>query len=124
MGFRLASLTFAGVGLALLTGAAVIVQGADAVSAFAEPLGSALLVVGLLFGVLGVGHLAAGYGTWMFKPWARRVGLFIASGSALGSVTILLMGSPVGLIGLAMHGGIAWYLHTNRQQYARLRRMA
>jgi len=123
-GFRLISLTFAGIGLALLAGAAIIVQGANAASAVVGPVGSALLVVGLLFGALGVGHLAAGYGTWTFRPWAQRVGLFIASGSALGSATILLMGSPVGLLGLLMHGGIAWYLHTNRQQYAYVSQMA
>lgn len=124
IGFRLISLAFAGVGLALLAGGAVITQGASAVSAVAGPLGSALLVVGLVFGALGVGHLAAGYGVWTFRPWAHRVGLFIAVGSGLGSATVLLAGSPVGLIGLATHGAIAWYLHTNRQRYARLRRAA
>ncbi|WP_336328694.1 hypothetical protein [Halovenus sp. HT40] len=123
IGFRLVSLAFAGMGLALVFGGLVVVQGANAMSAYAGPIGSSLTVVGLVLAGFGVGNLAAGYGTWTFTSWGRRLGLYIAVGAALGSASMLLMGGPAGPVGLLVHGTVAWYLYTNDQQYSRLRQM-
>lgn len=123
IGFRLVSLAFAGMGLALVFGGIVVVQGANAMSAYAGPISSSLTVVGLVLAGFGVGNLAAGYGTWTFASWGRRLGLYIAVGATLGSGSMLLLGGPAGPVGLLVHGAVAWYLYTNGQQYSRLRQM-
>ena len=109
-------------GLALVFGGIVVVQGASAMSAYAGPISSSLTVVGLVLAGFGVGNLAAGYGTWTFTSWGRRLGLYIAVGATLGSAPMLLLGGPAGLVGLLSHGAMAWYLYSNDQQYSRLQR--
>lgn len=121
IGFRLVSLAFAGMGLALVFGGIVVVQGTNAMSAYAGPISSSLTVVGLVLAGFGVGNLAAGYGTWTFTSWGRQLGLYVAVGAALGSVSTLLMGGPAGLVGLLVHSAVAWYLYANGGRYSRLR---
>jgi hypothetical protein len=81
-----------------------------------------LLVVGGVFGVFGLTNLAAGYGTWRFTAWGRKLGLFVAIGSALGGLVLLPVAPPVGLGQIGVNGAVAWYLSTNSEQYARLGR--
>jgi uncharacterized membrane protein YidH (DUF202 family) len=120
LGFRLVSLAFLGMGVALGLSGIVVLQGASAMSAYAGPISSSLTLVGLMLAGFGVAHLAAGYGTWTFRPWARRVGLSIAGCGVVSSLLVLVAGGPVGPVGVLVSGGMAWYLYTNNQQYDRL----
>lgn len=121
-GFRLVSVSFAGLGAALVLGGLLLLSSASTVATYAGPLGSAVAGVGVVLGALGVVHLAAGYGTWRFRSWGRTLGLVIAGGGLLSSVPLLVAGGPAGAVGLVVHGAIAWYLYTTGERYARLRR--
>ena len=121
LGFRLVSLAFLGIGVALELSGVVFVQGASAMSAYAGPISSSLTLVGIVLAGFGVGYLAAGYGTWTFRPWGRRLGLYISGVGVLSSLAVLVAGGPVGPVGLLVSGGMVWYLYANKQQYDRLR---
>ncbi|MXR52809.1 hypothetical protein GRX03_14490 [Halovenus sp. WSH3] len=120
-GFRLVSVTFAGIGAMLLLGGLAVLNSASAVAAYAGPAGSAVAGVGVVLGAVGVVHLAAGYGTWRFRSWGRLLGLVVAVGGLLSSLPLVVLGGPAGVGGLLLHGGIAWYLYTTGERYARLR---
>ncbi len=119
VGFRLVSALFATTGLLLLAAAAVLFDSASSVSAVFGPAGTAVLVIAVAFGGLGLTNLLAGYGIWRFRAWGRKLGLFVSGSATVGSLFMLVAAGPAGLPGLVLNGGVAWYLYEHNEEYAR-----
>ncbi|MEF8821328.1 MAG: DUF2127 domain-containing protein [Halovenus sp.] len=81
-----------------------------------------LLAAGVVMAGYGLIQLAAGYGTWTLKPWGRRLALGLGTVGLVGSLFTMTGLGLVGLTGLALYGGMAWYLYSNGDQYERLGR--
>lgn len=82
--------------------------------------GSSLTFIGLVSLVIGVGYLAAAYGTWSFKPWGWKLSVGLFATGALSSFMFLANGyGGPGLFGLLINGGLGWYLYANRPLYMR-----
>lgn len=123
LGFRLISITFAGLGALLLYSGLMLLDGASHVPSHAGNSGSSLALMGLLVAATGGGHLWTAYGLWTFTPWGKRAGLYLAGISVFGGLLLLGEGTGAGgLLGLLLYGGIGWYLHTNSETYERLQR--
>ncbi|WP_436903316.1 hypothetical protein [Halovenus halobia] len=119
VGFRLVSALFATTGVVMLAAGAVLFDSASSVSAVFGPAGTAVLVIAVAFGGFGLTNLLAGYGTWRFRAWGRKLGLFVSGSATVGSLFMLVAAGPVGLPSLALNAGTAWYLYENDGAYAR-----
>lgn len=83
--------------------------------------GSAITLAGLFSAGLGVGYLAAAYGTWTLRPWGWKLAVTLFGLGALSSAVLVTgdVDGP-GLFGLLLNGGLGWYLYANRPLYRRL----
>ena len=104
----------------LLAGLSLGNAGATASSYGATGAGTALGGVGIIFAVLGVCEFLSAVGLWTRRRWGWQLGVGVLGLGALGSLVLLVSGSPpMGLAGLALHGGLGWYLYSQRGYYRR-----
>ena len=120
LGFRLVSVTFATLGLLLLSAGYLVIDGARNTAPYAGGASGTLLAVGVVMAGYGVVQLAAGYGTWTLKSWGRGLALVLVTVGLVGSLIATTGLGLVGLTGLALYGGMAWYLYSNGDQYDQL----
>jgi hypothetical protein len=112
--------TFAVLGLLLLYTGYLVVDGARSTAPYAGGASGTLVAVGVVMAGYGLVQLAAGYGTWTLQSWGRRLALGLVTVGLVGSLVTMTGPGLVGLTGLALYGGMGWYLYTNGDQYERL----
>jgi hypothetical protein len=122
LGFRLLSVTFAMLGVVIRYAGYLVIDGARSTAPYAGGASGTLLAVGVVVAAYGVVQLAAGYGTWTLKSWGRRLALGLVAVGLVGSLITMNSLGLVGLTGLALYGGMAWYLYSNGDQYDQLGR--
>lgn len=120
LGFRLVSVTFAVLGLFVLYAGYLVIDGARSTAPYAGGASGTLVAAGVVMTGYGLVQLAAGYGTWTLQPWGRRLALGLVTIGLVGSLFTLTSLGLVGLGGLTLYGGMAWYLYSNGDQYERL----
>ena len=119
--FRLIAIAFAVFGSVLLYAGWLLIDNAGFLAGYAPWLGPSVTALGLVVAGLGLVNLATAYGTWTFTPWGRRLGIWLAGLSLVGSLLTLNGTGAGGIIGFLLYTGIAWYLYDSREAYAQLR---
>ena len=119
--FRLIAIAFAGVGSVLLYAGWLLIDNAGVFAPYAPRIAPSVTALGLVVAGVGVVNIATAYGTWTFTPWGRRLGIWLAGLSLVGSLLTLNGTGAGGIIGFLLYTGIAWYLYDSREAYAQLR---
>ena len=74
-------------------------------------------VSGLLLGALGLAECVAAVGLWTGREWASTAALAVSVAGAAGGLIVLVGGSPLlGLLGVALHGGVAAAVYSRRER--------
>jgi hypothetical protein len=90
----------------------------QAVTQYGASAGPDLGGLAVVFVALGLAQFLAIYGLWTRKSWGWTAGMVVLAAGALSSLLVLSRGATAnGLFGVALYGGLGWYLSTKRWVY-------